>query len=219
VSGILAAIQPRRWPLDLTDSFSGTTADQRTCSRELEAGAASHRPLPEPSADPPPFHAVDLPCATLPTAPSLGEHALASLFLLYGRLEPVAHPRCPGRACRRFSTAAEPPMSAGVPFPALPRFFKFPSGLRMRRTTSQAKPHAKSSPRTSDPTNSGEPYAAPPRNRARRRVPPPPHTQSPKSRPIRNLGPRLDRIPARSESSDRDPTVWDQRYRFGRYFC
>jgi len=215
VSEFLAAIQPRRWLLDLTDNFSGTTAGQHTCSRELEAGAASHRPLPEPSADPPPFHAVDLPCATLPTAPSLGEHALASLFLLYGRLEPVAHPRCPGRACRRFSTAAEPPMSAGVPFPALQHLFKCLSGLRMRRTASQVKPHAKSSPRTSDPTNSGEPYAAPPRNRARRRVPPPPHTQTLLNRPIRSKRPRLDQGYFRSMPPDLNPAARNRRYRFG----
>jgi len=49
-------------------------------------------------------------------------------------------------------------------------------------------------------------------------LPPPPRAPFTLGRPIWRQWPRLDRIPARSEPPDRDPTVEICRYRFGLFF-
>ena len=48
MSGVLDAIQHRRWLFDHPDHFSVIATDPHTRSRELEAEAASHRPRREP---------------------------------------------------------------------------------------------------------------------------------------------------------------------------
>ena len=90
----------------------------------------------------------------------------------------------PARAHPHFPAAAEPPPPSRVALGAPNHLHNTTSGLRMRRTTSHAKPQAKTSPRTPDSTNSSEPYAAPPRNRARRRSAPPPREPTHLSRRI-----------------------------------